>query len=212
MNKLSLNFFGEEVEVNLPETLESLRKNISEKFLFSPSDTAELVISYAKDLGKKIIETEHDFKEFIKNKVFKVDLDVDQNSQIFQKSLLKLKTEKEKNKKELETLLNQSQELQNEKKKKLAEAKKQIDELTKKRKEKEKERKEIVSKYDKEIKNIKNDIAKLKTKADSEKKNYTSKEKELNKSIDELKVKLGIPVEKKEKNQKLKSCKKPQKK
>ena len=92
MNKLSLNFFGEEVEVNLPETLESLRKNISEKFLFSPSDTAELVISYAKDLGKKIIETENDFREFIKNKVFKVDLDVDQNSQIFQKSLLKLKT------------------------------------------------------------------------------------------------------------------------
>ena len=113
MNTLSLNFFGEEVEVNLPETLESLRKNISEKFLFSPSDTAELVISYAKDLGKKIIETENYFKEFIKNKVFKVDLDVDQNSQIFQKSLIKLQTEKETNKKELETLLNKSQELKN---------------------------------------------------------------------------------------------------
>ena len=65
MNKLSLNFFGEKVEVNLPETLASLRKNISEKFCFSPSDTAELVITYAKDLGKKIIETENDFKEFM---------------------------------------------------------------------------------------------------------------------------------------------------
>ena len=212
MNKLSLNFFGEEVEVKLPETLETLRNNISEKFLFSPSDTAELVISYAKDLGKKIIETENDFKEFIKNKVFKVDLDVDQNSQIFQKSLIKLQTEKETNKKELEILLNKSQELQCEKNTKLAEAKKKIDELTKKRKQKEKERKEIISKYDREIKNIKNDIAKLKTETDSEKLNFSLKENELNKSIDELKVKLGIPVEKKEKSPKLKSCKKPQKK
>ena len=112
--------------------------------MFSPSDTAELVITYAKDLGKKIIETENDFKEFIKNKVFKVDLDVDQNSQIFQKSLVKLQTEKEKDKKELENLLNKSQELQKEKRTKLLEAKKKIEELTNKRKKKKKEKKEIV--------------------------------------------------------------------
>ena len=211
MNKLSLNFFGEQVEVNLPESLASLRQNISEKFMFSPSDTAELVITYAKDLGKKIIETENDFKEFIKNKVFKVDLDVDQNSQIFQKSLVKLQTEKEKDKKELENLLNKSQELQKEKRTKLLEAKKKIEELTNKRKEKEKEKKEIVLKYDTEIKKIKTVIDNLKITADTEKNNYTLKENELNKSIDELKVKLGIPVEKKEKKPKLKS-KKPQKK
>ena len=211
MNKLSLNFFGEQVEVNLPESLASLRQNISEKFMFSPSDTAELVITYAKDLGKKIIETENDFKEFIKNKVFKVDLDVDQNSQIFQKSLVKLQTEKEKDKKELENLLNKSKELQKEKRTKLLEAKKKIEELTNKRKEKEKEKKEIVLKYDTEIKKIKTVIDNLKITADTEKNNYTLKENELNKSIDELKVKLGIPVEKKEKKPKLKS-KKPQKK
>ena len=211
MNKLSLNFFGEQVEVNLPESLASLRQNISEKFMFSPSDTAELVFTYAKDLGKKIIETENDFKEFIKNKVFKVDLDVDQNSQIFQKSLVKLQTEKEKDKKELENLLNKSQELQKEKRTKLLEAKKKIEELTNKRKEKEKEKKEIVLKYDTEIKKIKTVIDNLKITADTEKNNYTLKENELNKSIDELKVKLGIPVEKKEKKPKLKS-KKPQKK
>ena len=108
MNKLSLNFFGEQAEVKLPETLASLRQKISEKFLFSPSDTAELVITYAKDLGKKIIETENDFREFIKSKVFKIDLDVDQNSKIFQNSLIKLQAEKESNEKELEKLLSQS--------------------------------------------------------------------------------------------------------
>ena len=72
------------------------------------------------------------------------------------------------------------------------------------------EKKEIVLKYDTEIKKIKNVIDNLKITADTEKKNYTLKENELNKSIDELKVKLGIPVEKKEKKPKLKS-KKPQK-
>ena len=206
MNKLSLNFFGEQVEVNIPETLASLRKNISEKFCFSPSDTAELVITYAKDLGKKIIETENDFREFVKNKVFKVDLDVDPNSKIFQNSLVKLQEEKEADQKELDNLLSQSQELKSEKKKKVSEAKKKIDELTLKRKETEKRRKETIAKFDREIKKIKTEIDKIKKQADTEKMKITKKENELNKSIDEIKVKLGIPVEKKEK---LKSKVKP---
>ena len=209
MNKLSLNFFGEKVEVNLPETLASLRKNISEKFCFSPSDTAELVITYAKDLGKKIIETENDFKEFLKSKVFKVDLDVDQNSKIFQKSLVKLQNEKEADKKELDNLLSKSQELKAEKKQKVSEAKKKIDELALKRKEVEKKRKEAIAKFDREIKKLKSEAAKIKKQVDTEKTEIRKKEDELNKSIDELKVKLGIPVEKKEKKEKLKSHIKP---
>ena len=153
MNKLSLNFFGEKVEVNLPETLASLRKNISEKFCFSPSDTAELVITYAKDLGKKIIETENDFKEFLKSKVFKVDLDVDQNSKIFQKSLVKLQNEKEADKKELDNLLSKSQELKAEKKQKVSEAKKKIDELALKRKEVEKNNEKMTLNVERDINN-----------------------------------------------------------
>ena len=196
MNKLSLNFFGEQVEVKLPESLASLRQNISEKFLFSPSDTAELVISYAKDLGKKIIETENDFKEFVKNKIFKVDLDVDQNSQIFQKSLVKLQNEKEADKKELEILLSQSKELKEQKKQKLSDAKKKMDELTGMKKEIEKKKKEAMAQFDKEIKKLTTEINKIKKISDTEKLNITKKENELNKSIDELKTKLGIPIEK----------------
>jgi len=37
----------------MPTDLASLRQQISEKFMFSPSDAAEIVVSYAKDLGKK---------------------------------------------------------------------------------------------------------------------------------------------------------------
>ena len=202
MNNLSLNFFGEQVEVKLPETLASLRQNISEKFLFSPSDAAELVISYAKDLGKKIIETENDFKEFIKSKVFKVDLDVDQNSQIFQKSLIKLQTEKEANKKELDNLISQSQELKNKKKQKNSEAKKKIDELKEKKKEVEKKKKEAVAQFNQEIQQLKTEICNIKKQTELEKQKIVKKENELNKSIDEIKIKLGIPVEKKEKKEK----------
>ena len=187
MNKLSLNFFGEQVEVKLPESLASLRQNISEKFLFSPSDTAELVISYAKGLGKKIIETENDFKEFVKNKIFKVDLDVDQNSQIFQNSLVKLQNEKEADKKELENLLSQSKELKEQKKQKISDAKKKMDELTGMKKEIEKKKKEAMAQFDKEIKKLTTEINKIKKISDTEKLNITKKENELNKSIDELK-------------------------
>lgn len=68
MNNLSLNFFGEKVEIKIPETLANLRQQISDKFLFSPSETAEILITYGKDLGKKIIQTEKDFEDFIKKK------------------------------------------------------------------------------------------------------------------------------------------------
>ena len=132
--------------------METLRKDISEKFLFSPLDTTELIISYAKDLGKKIIETENDFKEFIKNKVFKIELDIDQNSQIFKNSLLKLQNENENNKKELENIIAKCKELKSQKDSKLSEAKKKIDEITKKRKEVEKQKKELIQKLDSEIK------------------------------------------------------------
>ena len=38
MSKLSLNFFGEKVEIKIPETIEKLRKEISEKYSFSKEE------------------------------------------------------------------------------------------------------------------------------------------------------------------------------
>jgi hypothetical protein len=212
MDKLSLNFFGEQVEVNLPETLASLRNKISEKFLFSPSDTAELIITYAKDLGKKIIETENDFEDFLKSKIGKIDLDVDKNSQLFKKSLIKIQTEAETDKKELENLLTRSQKLKTEKELKLSEAQKKMDELANKKEEIGKKKKEAIAIFDKEITQLKTEICKIKKQANAEVKIFDKKEKELKKSINDIKTKLGMPVkkEKKLKRQKPKPKSKPQ--
>ena len=206
MNNLSLNFFGEIVNIKIPETLANLRQQISEKFLFSPSETAEILISYGKDLGKKLIETEKDFEDFVKKKIFKIDLDVDPKSQIFQESLLKLKTESEENKKKLEEILKEIEEIKKQKKAKKEDAKIVLDEFTKNVKELEKKKKDIIAQLDKEIKEKTIEINNIKKNSEQDIKSLDSKEKELDKVANSLKEKLGIPVEKKPK---LKSKAKP---
>ena len=212
MNKLSLNFFGEQVEVNLPESLASLRNKISEMFLLSPSDTAELVISYVKNFGKKIIETENDFKDFASSKICKIDLDIDKNSQLFKKSLINIQTEKETDNKELEKLLSKLQELKTEKNLIQSESEKKMNELTKKREDVERQKKEVTMRFDYEIKKIKGEITQISKNAKKEEQIIDKKEKELLRRIDEIKSKNGMSVEKKEEEEKLKSHKQKSKK
>lgn len=87
MKKISLNFFGEKAEINVPTSLESLRKAISEQFLFSPRDTAELMIYYVKDLGHKIVQTEKDFAQFLKEKAKELNLDISETSHLYQEEM-----------------------------------------------------------------------------------------------------------------------------
>ena len=199
MNNLSLNFFGEIVSIKIPQTLANLRQQISEKFLFSPSETAEILITYGKDLGKKIIETEKDFEDFIKKKIFKVYLDVDPKSQIFQESLLKLKEETEQNKKKLEETLKEIEEIKKQKKAKKEEAKIVLNEFTKKVKELEKKKKDIITQLDKEIKANNTEINNIKKNSDQEIKSLDKKLNDLDKVANNLKEKLSIPVDKKSK-------------
>ena len=206
MNNLSLNFFGEKVDIKIPESLANLRQSISEKFLFSPSEAAEILITYGKDLGKKIIQTEKDFEDFIKKKIFNIDLDVDPKSQIFQKSLLKLQTESEENKIKLEVILKEMEEIKKQKKAKQDEAKIVIDEFEKKVKELNKKKNDIIQQLDKEIKENTSLINQVKKSSEKEIKSLDKKLKEMNKNADSLKEKLGIPVVKKPK---LKSKAKP---
>ena len=200
MNNLSLNFFGEKVDIKIPDSLVTLRQQISEKFLFSPSEAAEILISYGKDLGKRLIQTENDFEDFIKKKILNVDLDVDPNSQIFQKSLLKLQTESEENKKNLEEMLKQIDEVKKKKETKKEEAKCVIDEFDRTIKELEKKKKEMIQQIDNEIKFTTSEMNKVKKNSEKEIKSLEKKENDLNKKADSLKVKLGIPVEKKSQN------------
>ena len=49
MEKICLNFFGEEVIIDTPKDLSSLREQISEKYSLSKSDVAEIILYYVKD-------------------------------------------------------------------------------------------------------------------------------------------------------------------
>jgi myosin heavy subunit len=186
MKSISLNFFGEQVTINVPTDLSSLRKEIADKFMFSPSDAAEIVLSYMKDLGKKIIQTEQDFTAFISNKIGKIDLDISPDSKLFLKNLDTLKKEKEEAQKELDECLKKKEELKKEKDAKLNEEKEKL--------------KNIEKKIKKLVKKKKN----MKIKIQEEKKKFETEEKENDEKIKQLKEKLGIKEEKQEK----KSCKK----
>ena len=48
MKNIILDFFGEEVSIEMPKTLQNLKEQISNKFCFSPSDAAEILVSYVK--------------------------------------------------------------------------------------------------------------------------------------------------------------------
>ena len=196
MKNLSLDFFGEQVSVNMPADLASLRKEISDKFMFDPSDTAELIISYAKDLGKKIISTEKDFESFLSEKIEKLNLDISQNSKLFKENLDIIKEESIKNKEELETLLKKKQENQ-------------------------KLKSEKINEYKKKIKTIDEKIKKLKLQKKKETqlikqtiKDMQKNEKVNNQKITDLQKKLGIQNQDKKliKKEQKKEQKKPPKK
>ena len=176
MNKLILNFFGEEVTVETPKSLDNLRKQISEKFCFSPSDAAELLVSYFNDLKKTFIKTEEDFVDFVKKKIYKVDLDISPDSQLYKKSVLKIQEETEKTKNDLDEMIKVKEELLKKHAAFSNERSKQINKLGEQIKELDKKRNKLIK-----------DTNKKKTKMNDE-------IKKANKKIAELQKKLGISV------------------
>ena len=181
MKNISLNFFGEEISINMPTTLSSLRQEIADKFMFSPSDAAEVVLSYVKGFVKKFIETEQDFANFIANKIGKIDLDISQDSKLYKKNFDSLQKESEEAKKDLDLCLKKKEEIKKEKETCLKEEKAKLKEVEKKLKQLLKEKK------------------KLQKKISQDKKKFQKEEKENNKKISTLKEKLGIKEEKEEK-------------
>ena len=182
MNKLILNFFGEEVTVERPKTLQNLKQEIADKFYFSPSDASELLVSYIKDLKKTFIQTEQDFVDFIKKHIYKVDLDISPNSQLYKKSVLKLQEENEKDKKELQELIKKKEELKKKKKDLNEERTKKNKELWNKIKELNRKRRKLIKETKKEKEKISGEI------------------NSANEKILELQKKLGIQITVEEKN------------
>ena len=96
MLKTILNFFGEEVIIDTPKDIVSLRGKISEKYLLSPSDAAEIIIYYIKDGKKTYVINGNDFSQYKDSKISTLFLDVNQNSRLYIDSATKLDKEKEK--------------------------------------------------------------------------------------------------------------------
>ena len=176
MNKLILNFFGEEVTVETPKTLQNLKQEISNKFCFSPSDAAEILVSYINDLKKTFIQTEQDFVDFVKKQIYKVDLDISPDSKLYKNSVLKLQEENDQNKKKLDELLKKKEAL---KKKKTT----LVEERAKKIKE-----------YENKIKLLKLKKYKLVKQTNKDKEKISCEINKTNKKIVELQKNLGLPV------------------
>ena len=131
MSVIKLNFFGESVTINKKRVnnLASLRKEIAKLFLFSPQDAAEILLTYKdKDGDKLIIENEQDLKAFMKSKIGTINLDISQDSQIYQNNLKEISKDKEL----FDQLIEKKNELNKLKETKFISEKKEIENLDQK--------------------------------------------------------------------------------
>ena len=97
MKKISVDFYGEEVSIQLPKDFASLRQEIAQKYELSFSDISEIDITYLKHELKKVIKSEIDFKIFAHSKIVKITLEINESSKLYQKSLLDLQNKTKDN-------------------------------------------------------------------------------------------------------------------
>ena len=111
MPKITLNFFGEKINTDIPKSLSALRSQIAKLFCFSNQDADEILLTYGLNGEKKTILNDHDLKTFLNSKCTTIDLDISQSSKIYKDNLNKLKEEKNEDEKILKELLKKSEEL-----------------------------------------------------------------------------------------------------
>ena len=176
MSKIDLNFFGERISIENPTNLDTLRKEISRLFCFSPQDTAEILLTYNENGKKLVISNDEELKAFLNSKVKVIDLDISQNSKIYKDNLNQLQEESLQDKKTLEELLKRNIELETMKDTQFKKERDALKEIHAKMVKLAKKKKEVRQK-------IKEGVVKL------------EKEKRENlKKIAEIQKKLGIPV------------------
>ncbi len=151
MLKTTLNFFGEEVIIDTPKDIVSLRGKISEKYLLSPSDAPEIIIYYIKDGKKTFIINGNDYSQYKDSKISTLFLDVNQNSRLYIDSATQLDKEKEKKEKELAELNHKYKQISDKKKDIENDFNIQLRELNAKIMELNKKKCEIIKKKDKEL-------------------------------------------------------------
>ena len=116
MNPLILNFFGDLISVPKPKDLLSLRRIISLKFFLTEKDTEEIFLNYTQKGEKISISSEEDYKAFYQSNINKIDLDISEESQIYEESSKKIQEESLIEQEKLKELINKNKELENIKK------------------------------------------------------------------------------------------------
>ena len=159
MSKIILNFFGDSVSIPKPKDLPSLRRIISLKFFLSSKDAEEILLTYTNKGQKITITSEEDLKDFYNSKINKIDLDISEESQIFEESFNRIQQENLDNQKKLKELIDKNKKLEILKKEKFASEieslqniNDKIVELTAKKKQLKKKISEGTKKIEKEIK------------------------------------------------------------
>ncbi len=184
MEKINLNFFGEEVTINTPEDISSLKEQIAEKYSFTKSDVAEIILYYVKDSKKIYIINGNDFSIFKESKIPTIFLDVNQNSKLYLDSISKIKTEEkidvEKAKKEIEKLKSEKAEIDRKMKEKIQLYNDRISSLIK----------QIV-----EMEKLKDELS---LECDLDADEFREQKKEIDKKIEEIQKKIEPKKEEKE--------------
>ena len=192
MSKLSINFLGEKIELDFPDTLSILYQKIMDNFFLSEKDVTELLITYSQDYDKMLIETEEDFKYFVEAKVYIIDIDINQRSELYKNSLLEVQKENEKIKKKYEEIIQQVNNINKQKKEKKEKMTNEIEKINKKITDLKLQKEEIIKKIDKEIEDNKKEIIKIKKKAEKEIKLLEKQKKRLYTKAGNISIKLGM--------------------
>jgi len=192
MSKLSINFLGEKIELDFPDTLSTLYQKIMDNFFLSEKDVTELLITYSQDYDKMLIEDEIDFKYFVEAKVYIIDIDINQRSELYNNSLLEMQKENEKIKKKYEEIIQQVNNINKQKKEKKEKMTNEIEKINKKITDLKLQKEEIIKKIDKEIEDNKKEIIKIKKKAEKEIKLLEKQKKRLYTTEGNIGIKLGM--------------------
>ncbi len=84
MFNVSLEFFGEIIEIGIPNNLIDLRKNIKEQFCLTKEDSEEIIIKYFNNNHENIILNEKDYIEIKEGNIKNINLDISQESRIYE--------------------------------------------------------------------------------------------------------------------------------
>ena len=192
MEKLSINFLGEKIKVDFPNDLSDLYQKIMNNFFLSEKDVKELLITYTQGFDKLFIENEDDFIRFIEAKANKIDIEINQESELYKNSKKKVQKENEDIKKKYDEILNKVNDIDKTKKEKKEKANNDIEIINKKIKDLEIKKKELIQKIDKEIKSHQNEIKLIQTNTQKEIKTLEKEKKKLFTKADNIGVKLGL--------------------